>query len=205
MPPSPFAPPPPSASVPLPHPRGALLFPPTTPLTLSLAFLATAQTGKNRSSGDDAIRVEVKGPTADGIVATVVDFSNGRYEIAYVPPVAGDYTVAVMLDENAFDADDSYNHIRGSPFEVRPSTATATTAVTTVTTIIIRPPLPTPPKLLRPSLSLPPSVFPRLPSSPLSADAPPLTPTLTPLHAPAVCPRRHDRSSARKAGRTCRR
>merc|ERR1712185_318703 len=79
---------------------------------------AKDSTGKNRSSGDDAIRVEVKGPTAEDVVATVVDFSNGRYEIAYVPPVAGDYTVAVMLDENAFDADDSYNHIRGSPFEV---------------------------------------------------------------------------------------
>ena len=58
------------------------------------------------------------GPTTDEVAATVVDFSNGKYEISYVPPVAGDYTVSVMLDENAFDADDSYSHIRGSPFQV---------------------------------------------------------------------------------------
>ena len=35
-----------------------------------------------------------------------------------MPPAPGTYEVSVMLDENAFDAADSYLHVRGSPFSV---------------------------------------------------------------------------------------
>ena len=46
------------------------------------------------------------------------DFGEGRYELSYIPPVAGTYHVSVRLDEDAFDEEDNYVHIRGSPFEI---------------------------------------------------------------------------------------
>lgn len=51
-------------------------------------------------------------------LASIVDFKDGHYEISYIPPAAGTYEVSIMLDENAFDDDDSYLHVRGSPFTV---------------------------------------------------------------------------------------
>ena len=88
---------------------------------VAMVLVAKDSTGKARTSGDDAIQVAVTSPSGstEEVVATVHDYANGRYEISYVPIAAGDYSVAVTLDENAFDADDNYMHIRGSPFQVR--------------------------------------------------------------------------------------
>ena len=40
------------------------------------------------------------------------------YEISYTCPLAGSFSVSVLVDENAFDSDDNYLHVRGSPFAI---------------------------------------------------------------------------------------
>ena len=54
-----------------------------------------------------------------------------------MPIAAGDYSVAVTLDENAFDADDNYMHIRGSPFQVRVRARVSITLTLTLTLTLI--------------------------------------------------------------------
>ena len=76
-------------------------------------------TGKSRNSGGDAIVVQVtSSATTMEVPYTIYDYSDGHYLISYVPPVAGTYECHVTLDENAFDDDDTYLHVRGSPFNI---------------------------------------------------------------------------------------
>lgn len=87
-----------------------------------VAFIMQAKdsTGKMRTSGDDAIKVHVGTTPAllEAVPVHIHDFKDGNYKITYQPPTTGKYEIAVTLDENAFDTDDTYLHIRGSPFTV---------------------------------------------------------------------------------------
>lgn len=86
---------------------------------LQFIMQAKDSTGKARNSGGDAITVKVSSPaTTMDVPFSIHDYADGRYLISYVPPVPGAYECHVTLDENAFDDDDTYLHVRGSPFNL---------------------------------------------------------------------------------------
>jgi len=78
--------------------------------------------GNNRSTGGDPITVQITGPEelAAPVKAMVEDSEDGRYRITYTPPLAGDYSVVVHLNEVAFgteeDVEASRMPVRASPF-----------------------------------------------------------------------------------------
>ena len=97
---------------------------------LQFMMQAKDSTGKARNSGGDAITVSVTSPaTTEEVPYAIHDYMDGRYLISYVPPVPGAYECNVTLDENAFDDDDTYLHVRGSPFNIDVSEAWQEVAV----------------------------------------------------------------------------
>ena len=64
---------------------------------VAMILVAKDSTGKARTSGDDALHVQISSPSGstEDVTARVLDLANGRYEISYAPPVAGDYSVAI--------------------------------------------------------------------------------------------------------------